>query len=321
MRVVIWSVRRILIAALTVIGVSIIIFGSVRLLPGDYADLVLGPLASAEQRASAVAAYGLDQSIVVQYLDWLGGAFRGDFGVSFVSGVSVSEEFAARMPVTATIAILAIIVTVLVGVPLGAYSALRSKDRAAGAAGRIVSALGISIPEFVLGGIVVFVVSSFAVGLRIGGFAAFDVDPGAYVSSLLLPTGVLAVACVAVTARNTRDAVLNVLVEPHIQAAVGRGETPWFIVRHHVARNAAAPVLTVVATIVATLLGGTVIVESIFNIPGMGSYLVTALGRRDYSIIQAGVLLAAVVFIVASLVVDLLANLLDPRLAVKGARS
>ncbi|MGG7509984.1 ABC transporter permease [Plantibacter sp. YIM 135249] len=321
MRVVLWSVRRILVAALTVLGVSILIFGSVRLLPGDYADLVLGPLASPAQRAEAVAKFGLDDNVVVQYLRWLGDAVRGDFGVSFVSNVSVTDEFAARMPVTATIALLAIIVTLVVGIPLGAYSALRSKDRAAGTAGRIVSALGISIPEFVLGGVVVFVVSSAAVGLRIGGFASLDADPAAYFGSLLLPTVVLSVACVAVTARNTRDAVMNVLVEPHIAAAVARGESPWQIVRYHVARNAAAPVLTVVATIVATLLGGTVIVESIFNIPGMGSYLVTALGRRDYAIIQASVLLAAVVFIVTSLLIDLLSNLLDPRLAAKGASS
>ena len=115
----------------------------------------------------------------------------------------------------------------------------------------------------------------------------------------------------AITARNTRDAVMNVLVEPHIDAVVARGSTPWFIVRHHIMRNAMPPVLTLLATIMATLLGGTVIVETIFNVPGIGAYLITALGRRDYAIIQAGVLLAAIVFIVANLVVDLVAASLD----------
>lgn len=314
MQVLLWTSRRLGVAVLTVLGVSILIFVSVRLLPGDYADLALGPLASDAQRESALAVAGLDQPVVVQYLQWMRGVLGGDLGHSFVSDVSVSEEFALRLPVTATIALGAILLTVIIGIPLGLFTALRSTGRGSGAGGRIVSALGISIPEFVLGGLVVFAVSSLTLGLTIGGYRAPGEDFGAFARSLLLPTLVLAVACSAVTARNTRDAVLGVLVEPHVGAAVARGDSPWFIVRHHILRNAMPPVLTLLATIVATLLGGTVIVETIFNVPGLGAYLVTALGRRDYLIIQAGVLLAAIIFIVANLVVDLLATALDPRL-------
>lgn len=317
MPVALWSLRRVGAALVTLFGVSVLIFASVRLMPGDYTALVLGPLATEAQRAQATAETGLDAPVVEQYLRWVSGVFTGDFGYSFVSNVSVSEEFAARLPVTATIAIITIVVTLLVGIPLGFVSALRSHGTA-GVAGRLLSALGISVPEFLLAGLVVFTVSSLGLGLSVGQYAPFVDDAGRFFGSLVLPIFVLAVGCTAVVARNTRDAVMNVLVEPHVQAAVARGETASFIIRHHVLRNAAAPILTVVGALVASLLGGTVIVEFVFDVPGMGSYLQTALGRRDYSIIQSAVLVAAVVFIAASLLVDLIANALDPRLRLTG---
>lgn len=320
MRTLLWSLRRIGTAILTLVGVSVLIFASVRLLPGDHTDLLLGPLATEEQRALVVTTSGLDAPITEQYLRWLGGAVTGDLGYSFVSNVSIAEEFAARLPVTALIAACTIVVAVVVGVPLGFVAALRADGSFAGAAGRVVSALGISVPEFLLGGLVVLVVSTLSLGVSVGQYQPFAVDPASFLRSLLLPVLVLSVGCVAVVARNTRDAVLTVLVEPHVEAAVARGESPAWIVRHHVLRNVAAPILTVLGALTAVLLGGTVIVEFVFDVPGMGSYLQTALGRRDYAIIQAGVLLAAAVFVTASLVVDLVANAIDPRLKLTGGQ-
>ncbi|MEV8239283.1 ABC transporter permease [Microbacterium testaceum] len=317
MTVVLWSIRRMLAALATLVGVSVLIFASVRLMPGDYTDLVLGPLATEAQRAQAVAASGLDLPLPEQYLRWIGGVLTGDLGYSFVSNVSVTDEFAARLPVTATIAAITVVVTLLIGIPLGFVSALRA-ERSAGAAGRLVSALGISVPEFLLAGLLVFAVSTLGLGISVGQYSSFADDPARFFGSLVLPIVVLSVGCVAVVARNTRDAVLNVLVEPHVQASVARGETPMFIIRHHVLRNAAVPILTIVGALVAVLLGGTVIVESVFNVPGMGSYLQTALGRRDYGIIQNAVLLAGTVFIVTALVVDLVSNAIDPRLRLTG---
>lgn len=313
MAVALWSLRRIGAALLTLTIVSILIFASVRLMPGDYLDLVLGPLATDEQRARAVLESGLDAPVASQYFAWVIGVLSGNLGYSFVSNVSVSAEFAARMPITATIALMTLIVTLILGVPLGFFSALRA-GRSGGATGRVISALGVSIPEFLLAGLVVFAVSSLGLGLSIGRFSPFAEDPARFLGALVLPVSVLSFGCVAVVARSTRDAVMNVLVEPHVLAAVARGETPGFIIRHHLIRNAAAPVLTIIGALVAVLLGGTVIVEFIFDIPGLGSYLQTALGRRDYAIVQSAVLLAAVVFIMTSLVVDLVANLVDPRL-------
>lgn len=219
MAIALWSFRRIGAALVTLVVVSVLIFTSVRLMPGDYIDLLLGPLATEAQRAQAVAQSGLDDPVVVQYFRWLFGVLTGDLGYSFVSNVSVSEEFAARLPVTATIALLTIVVTLIVGVPLGFFAALRSEG-SAGAAGRVVSALGISIPEFLLAGLVVFAVSTLGLGFSIGRFAPFATDPAVFFGALVLPVAVLSVGGVAVVARNTRDAVMNVLIEPHVQAAV-----------------------------------------------------------------------------------------------------
>jgi peptide/nickel transport system permease protein len=312
-RTVFWIGGRVLTAVLTMIGVSILIFAAARLLPGSYADLVLGPLGSPEAKQAVTESLGLDQNIVTQYLLWFSAAVRGEFGTSFVTGLPVADEIALRLPVTVGITIITLVVTVLVGIPLGFLTARRTTGVFA-PVGRVVGALGISAPEFVVASAVVFLVSRSAIGIAIGGYVPLTENPWVSVSSLLLPALVLSVFCITATARATRDAVLAVGVEPHISAAVGRGESPWFIVRHHMLRNISIPVLTIATTIMASLLGGTVIVENIFNVPGVGSYLVAALDRRDYLVIQAGVLLAAAVFIVTSLLVDLVSGYLDPRL-------
>jgi peptide/nickel transport system permease protein len=172
----------------------------------------------------------------------------------------------------------------------------------------------VSLPEFVLGSLVVFLFSRYALGLTVGGYVPMTEDFGRNLQAMILPAAVLSVFVIAVTARTTRDAVLNVLVEPYIAAAVARGESPGFIIRRHVLRNASIPVITVLGTVTAYLLGGAVIIEYLFNLPGIGSYVVQAVGRRDYAVVQAGVLLAAVVFVVMNTVTDSVSGVLDPRI-------
>ncbi|WP_440311985.1 ABC transporter permease [Leucobacter chromiireducens] len=315
-----WSAGRVLSALLTLFGVSVIIFVAVRLMPGGFEDIILGPLATEAERARLAAAYGLDQPVIIQYFAWITQLLRGDLGISLVTQTPVSAELAQRIPVTAMLASMAIVATLVVGIPLGIYTGVRASARRGGAAARIVSSLGISVPEFVLGSIVVYLFSRFSLGLQVGGFARVGESFGATFTALLLPALVLTVFCVAATARTTRDAVMNVLVEPYIGAAVARGETPWYIVRHHVIRNAGIPILTLLGTITAYLLGGAVIVETLFNIPGLGSFMVTGLDRRDFAVVQAAVLFAASVFIIVSLVLDLVTSAIDPRVAIVGGR-
>ncbi|GAB3468558.1 ABC transporter permease [Actinophytocola sediminis] len=311
MRLFSWWLRRLLSAVVTLFLISLLIFTASRLMPGGFAEVVLGPFASAAEKAEVSAKYGLDQNVLVQYGLWLGTALQGDFGISMISGEPVTTEFGLRLPVTAELTLLGIAAAVLIGIPLGVLTAIRAGRRGGGAFGRLVSGFGVSVPEFVLGSLVVFLFSRL--GLAVGGYVPFGEDPGANLAAMVLPAAVLSVFVIAVTARTTRDAVLNVLVEPYITAAVARGESPGFIVARHVLRNASIPVITVLTTITAYLLGGAVIIEYLFNLPGVGSYVVQAVGRRDYAVVQAGVLLAAVVFVVMTVLTDAVAGVLDPR--------
>ncbi|MFC4113311.1 ABC transporter permease [Nonomuraea zeae] len=334
MRLLMWWSGRALSSAATLLGVSVLIFAAVRLMPGGFAETVLGPFATAEQKAELAARYGLDQPVLLQYGHWLAAVTGGDFGTSMISRQPVGTELLARLPVTAELTVLAVAASVLAGVPLGVLTAVRIRPAGtkgaggsaggsgggSGVAGRLLSGLGVSVPEFVLGSLVVFVFSRYALGLEVGAWVPFGQDPAANLATMILPAAVLAVFSISVTARTTRDAVMGVLVEPYVTAAVGRGESPWSIVRHHILRNAATPVVTLLGTIIAYLLGGALIVEHVFNLPGVGSYVVQAVGRRDYAVVQAGVLLAAGVFIVMNVLIDLLVGVLDPRLGVLAGR-
>ncbi|GAA1973353.1 ABC transporter permease [Amycolatopsis minnesotensis] len=314
MRLLSWWARRLLSAVLTLFVVSVLIFAASRLMPGGFAEVVLGPFAGPDQRAAVSAKYGLDQSLVVQYGLWLAAAVKGDLGTSLLSGEPVAGEFLLRIPVTVELTVLGIAAAVLIGIPLGVYTAVRAGQRGGGALGRLAGGLGVSVPEFVLGSLVVFVFSRYALGLTVGGYRPLGEDVGANLRSMVLPAAVLSVFAIAVTARTTRDAVLNVLVEPYITASVARGEAPLAIIRRHVLRNASIPILVVLTTITAYLLGGAVIIENLFNLPGVGSYVVQAVGRRDYAVVQAGVLLAAAVFVVLTMLADATSGVLDPRL-------
>jgi peptide/nickel transport system permease protein len=231
----------------------------------------------------------------------------------------VIDEFIRRAPVTAELSLLTLAMALAVGLPLGVWSALSAQGRGA-AVGRVVGAVGASVPEFVLGSALIYVFSRWQLGLRVGGFVPFGESPWGNLKSVVLPTVSLSVFGMALVLRTTRDAVLRVLTEGHILAAVGRGETPWHIVRHHVLRNAAIPVVTVTATYCGFLLGGAVIAEVLFSMPGVGYYVYSALERRDHAVVQAGVLLAAAVFIGLNLLADLAYAVIDPRIGAGKAR-
>lgn len=315
-----WVLTRIGTGLVTLLGIAVLVFLAARIVPGQAATTLLGPLATQEQRDALTAELGLDQDLGTQLWIWLTKVVQGDFGESIVSHQPVLVELGMRLPVTAVIAGLALVIGLAVGVPVGTLQATHARKTGVAAASRVISGLGISIPEFVLGALVVLLFSTVRLGITIGDFTSVTDDVGAGILSSLLPALVLAVFCAAATARTTRDAVLGVLVEPYVQAAVARGERPASIIRHHVLRNAAIPVLTLAATLLAYLLGGAVIVEGLFNVPGMGSYLLLAMDRRDYAVIQASVMLAACVFVVMSLLVELCSNLIDPRVSTMGGR-
>jgi peptide/nickel transport system permease protein len=306
-------------ALLTLLGVAVLVFVALRLIPGGYAEVLLGPFATPEMRALIAARYGLDEALPLQFWHWLAALLQGDFGVSMVNRQPVINEFIRRAPVTAELSLLTLAMALAVGLPLGVWSALSAQGRGA-AVGRVVGAVGASVPEFVLGSALIYVFSRWQLGLRVGGFVPFGESPWGNLKSVVLPTVSLSVFGMALVLRTTRDAVLRVLTEGHILAAVGRGETPWHIVRHHVLRNAAIPVVTVTATYCGFLLGGAVIAEVLFSMPGVGYYVYSALEGRDHAVVQAGVLLAAAVFIGLNLLADLAYAVIDPRIGAGKAR-
>lgn len=301
-------------------GVSLLVFLSLRAIPGGYADILLGPFVTPAAREAISQRYGLDEPVVIQFLRWLAALLQADFGVSMVTRQPVLDEFLRRAPVTIELALIALGSALLLGLPLGALAGIGSTGRGGNVAGRLIGAIGSSIPDFVLGSVLIFVFSAWSLGLRVGGFVPFTQDPVENLRVMLLPGLTLSVFGMALILRTTRDVVLRIMTEGYITAAVARGERPLEIVRRHVPRNAAIPVVTVIGTYFGFLLGGAVIVEVLFSVPGIGLYTFNGLQNRDYAIVQAGVLLAAAVFIAINMLADIAYALIDPRIGSEQGR-
>ena len=313
MRLFLYLLPRMIAALITLLGVSVLVFLSLRMIPGGYADILLGPFVTPEAREMISQRYGLDQPLVVQYGRWLVSLLQGDFGVSMVTQKPVINEFIRRAPVTLELAFIALGLALCIGLPLGVASGIRRKGRNGLDAARVVGALGASVPDFVIGSVLIFVFSVWSLWFRVGGYVPFSEDPVGNLRTMLLPGLTLSLFGIALVLRTTRDAVLRVMTEGYITAAVARGESPGAIIRLHILRNAAIPVVTVVTTYFGFLLGGAVVVEVLFSIPGLGLYIFNGLLNRDYAIVQAGVLLAAGVFVMINMTADFLYAVIDPR--------
>ncbi|MEQ8652455.1 MAG: ABC transporter permease [Kiloniellales bacterium] len=319
MRIFTYLGTRALLALCTLVGVALLIFIAIRLVPGGFADIVLGPFVTPEAREVLTVRFGLDEPVWVQFFKWFFALLEGDLGHSLVTQQPVMSELLRRLPVTAELAFLSLVFALSIGLSLGVVSAAAAAQ-GGGRAGRLVGALGASVPDFVLGSIFIFVFSVWSLGLPAGGYVAFSEDPIGNIMGMILPSVTLGVFGMALILRTTRDAVLTVLTEGHITAAVARGDSPGEILRHHVLRNASILVLTVSATYFGYLLGGAVIVEVLFSVPGVGFYIYSGLLNRDYAVVQGGVLFVAALFVLLNMVVDLAYVLIDPRIGAARAQ-
>jgi peptide/nickel transport system permease protein len=304
---------RVIVALTTLLGVSVLVFAAIHAAPGSYEDVVLGMEASPEARAYIAQRYGLDEPLPSQFVKWLGAVVQGDLGVSLTTSEPIAAEFVRRAPVTIELTILATMISIGVGVPLGIVAAFRARWRRLAGVSRLAAALAMSTPEFVFGSVLVYLFTRYTLGLTVGEYVPFVDDPIENLRVMLLPGITLGVFASALVMRTTRTAVLGVLSEPYITAAVAQGESLMTIVRRHVLRNAAIPIVTVVGTNLGYLLGGAVIVETLFSLPGFGSFTVAAIEIRDYGVVMGGTLIAATAFIIANLVVDLSYGLIDRR--------
>jgi peptide/nickel transport system permease protein len=294
--------------------VSAVAFTLLRLAPGDPAQLQAGPDAAPEVVQAIRRELALDQPLAVQYLAWVGRALQGNLGVSYSSKQPVTQIIGERLPVTAQIGALALLLSILVGVPLGIVSALR-KDRPLDQAARVVSLFGISVPSFVIGMLMVLLFGWYYPGiLPYEGFVPLSQDPLASLAHSLLPAVALALAQVGIISRMTRSSMLEVIGQEYIVAARAFGVPESELVWRDALRNALVPVLTVLGLITGFLLGGAVVIENVFGIAGLGRLLVESFAQRDYPVTIGVMLFTAVVFVVVNLVVDTLYGVVNPRI-------
>ena len=311
-----YLLKRALALPLTLLGVSVVTFLFLRLIPGDAITARLGTSTalSPDQLARLRAYFGLDEPLYLQYLTWLGSLLRGDAGFSLRSGQPVTTEIAARLPVTIELALAAALVALAVGIPLGLLSALRPES-GLDLAARAFGLLGLALPNFWLGTLLILLFARYLHWMpNTGGYVDLLVDPAANLKFLLFPALTLGVAMAAVVMRTTRSAMLDVLGADYIRTARAKGLAMRRVVEAHALKNGLIVVVTVLGIQVGYLLGGAVIVEDVFSLPGLGRMLVTAIDQRDYALVQAGVLVIASLFVLANTVVDVLYGFLDPRI-------
>jgi peptide/nickel transport system permease protein len=307
--------KRLLGAIPTLIGVSFLTFLFIRLIPGDAIAARLGTSTALtpEQLASLRAYFGLDQPIPVQYWNWLTSLLHGDAGYSIRTGRPVFVEIAQRLPATGELAGAAAGIAIAVGVPLGLISALRPRS-GLDLTVRVGGLVGLSLPSFWLGTLIIVLFSLYLRWLpNTGGYVDFLQDPLGNLRLLLFPAITLGVALAAATMRMTRSAMLDVLGADYVRTATAKGLAPPVVVRRHVLKNGLIVVVTLLGIQIGQLLGGTVVVEEIFSVPGVGRMLLAAIIQRDYALVQGAVLVIAILFVAVNIVVDLLYGYLDPR--------
>ena len=308
--------RRALLVVPVLVGLSITVFLMLRLIPGDVVDVILGSEGSAspERVAELRRMFGLDQSLPQQYLGWIASLLSGDFGRSIRTSRPILPDVLARVPVTYQLTVMAMVLSLLLAVPLGIVSSVK-RSTGVDSLVRVVGLLGLSIPNFWLASMLVLLVSQhFRGGLPTSGYVYPNQDLLGSFRSLLLPALALGAANMAILMRMTRSSMLEVLGQEYVLTARAKGLVERLVLYRHALRNALIPVVTVAGVQVGYLLGGAVIIEQIFALPGLGTLVLNGISQRDYPVVQAGMLFIAASFVLVNLAVDVLYAYLDPKI-------
>ncbi|MFN4016148.1 MAG: ABC transporter permease [Reyranella sp.] len=305
--------RRVLLMVLTLFGMSVLIFVMLRLVPGNIADILVDSagIADPKEKAKIAAELGLDRPIFEQYLQWIGGLFRGDLGFAYVSERPALEEIAPRIPISAKLAGLALFFSIILGVPLGVISAVR-QNSSIDYLLRIVSLSGLSLPSFWLGLLILMASVQW-----FGMIPIYTNEPRSFIDEMLLlsiPAAAVGFRSSALIMRLTRSSMLEVLRQDYIRTARSKGASQTTVNYVHALRNALLPVVTIIGIEAAFLVGGLIVTETVFNIPGVARFLVEAILWRDYPIVQNLVMLIAFCVVVVNFLVDMAYMALDPRI-------
>ena len=308
-----YLIRRLLLMVVTLFGMSILIFVMLRLVPGNITDIIFNSAGFVNPAAKKKIErqLGLDQPIVTQYVSWISGLARGDLGYAYVSEKPAIDEILPRIPVTAKLAALALIFSVLFGVPLGVMSAVR-QNTALDYALRVVSLSGLSLPSFWLGLLILMAFVHW-----FGWIPIYKSDTGSFwhdLALLSIPAAAVGFRSSALVMRLTRSSMLEVMRQDYIRTARAKGASDPAVNYDHALRNAVLPVVTIIGIEAAFLIGGLIVTETVFNIPGVARFLVEAIRWRDYPIVQNLVMFIAVVVVVTNFIVDMLYVVLDPRI-------
>lgn len=308
-----YTVRRLLSIVPVMLMVSIIVFLIIHLTPGNPAYLILGEDSSAESVAQLERQLGLDKPITVQFFDWLKNVVTGDLGQSIYSSEPVLQIILDRLGPTFSLMFLSMMIALLLAIPVAIF-AVWKRGTVIDPLFIFTSLLGVSIPEFWLAMLLVLGVAVAVPLFPVAGYVAISDDMSLWIYHLILPAIVLAIVEVGLIARMLRDSMLDAVNQDYIQTVRAKGVKESIVLMKHVFSNALIPTTTVVGTMIAGLLGGAVIIETMFTIPGIGQLLIDSIHRRDYPVIQGVVLMIASIYVIVNLLIDLLYTFLDPRI-------
>lgn len=310
-----YIIKRLLISIPLLVLISLMVFSLIRLVPGDIVMLMLAEVGNvpAEQLAQIRADLGLDRPFIQQFVVWIGGVLQGDFGRSIWTGRAVGTEILRTLPITAELALLSMLISLIIALPIGIFSAIR-RNTALDYGGRFLAIVGLSVPEFALATIALLILSLYVKWIPSLEYTPLWENPAQNLETMILPAVILGFSLAAVVMRMTRSTMLEVLREDYIRTAWAKGLPEKTIVIRHALKNAFIPVITLIGIQARRLIGSTVVIETIFAIPGLGRLTIDALLNRDYPQLQGCILFIALAVVLINLLVDLSYAWFDPRI-------
>lgn len=308
-----YIIKRILSIIPVLLGISVVVFLAVRLIPGDFTTVMLGTQYTEEAAAALRAQYGLDGPLITQYFIWLGGVLTGDFGYSYISNQPVGALLFSRLPVTLELTFLSLLLAVLFGIPMGYWAACK-RNKAPDSAATVTGLLGISIPNFWLGTMFILLFSLKLKWFPSGGFVPLGEGLLENLRCMVLPAVALGLAVSAVVMRSSRSAMVEVTGQEYMKMAKAKGLSGTGLIFHHGIKNTMVNVLTILGLQTGSLLGGSVVIEQIFSLPGIGSLALQSINNRDYLVLQGTVLFISTMFVLINLIVDLLYCAVNPQI-------